>query len=89
MYGHYVHEAVIANGESHSGITIHFVNENYDEGAVIFQKALKLKPGETPETLAGRIHKLEHAYFPVVLEKLLTTNQDQLSLPLELDLDNG
>ena len=89
MYGEHVHKAVIANGEEKSGITIHYVNEHYDEGAIIFQKSLELNPGETAESLAGRIHELEHAYFPLVLEKLLTTGVDDLSLPIDLDLDHG
>lgn len=89
MYGEHVHKAVIANKEKESGITIHFVNEHYDEGAIIFQKRLKLAPDETPVTLAGRIHELEHAYFPVVLEKLLAKGADGLSLPIELETNHG
>ena len=71
MYGHYVHEAVVANKEVETGITIHYVNENYDEGAIIFQKSVKLSEHDTPETVAKKIHKLEYKYFPKVVEKLL------------------
>lgn len=71
MYGQYVHEAVIANKEEETGITIHYVNENYDEGTIIFQKSVKLSEADTPETVAHKIHKLEYKYFPKVIEKLI------------------
>lgn len=71
MYGHHVHTAVIAAGEKKSGITIHFVNEHYDEGAIIFQAECDVFPNDTPETLAERIHKLEHRYFPEVIAKTI------------------
>ena len=71
MYGQFVHEAVVANKEKVSGITIHYVNENYDEGAIIFQKSVELSEEDTPETVANKIHTLEYAYFPKVIEKLL------------------
>jgi phosphoribosylglycinamide formyltransferase-1 len=71
MYGHYVHDAVINAGEKESGITIHFVNENYDEGAVIFQAKCIVESDETAETLAFKIHELEQVHFPKVLEQLL------------------
>lgn len=71
MYGEFVHKAVIANGEKESGITIHYVNENYDEGNVIFQERCVIEPSDTPETLASKIHALEYKYFPVVLEQIL------------------
>jgi phosphoribosylglycinamide formyltransferase-1 len=89
MYGRHVHEAVITNREKESGITIHYVNEHYDEGAIIFQKSIKLNSDETPDSLASRIHELEYKYFPVVVEKLLAEGNDQLSLPMELDVENG
>lgn len=69
MYGKYVHEAVVAAGRKESGITIHLVNENYDEGRILFQSKLELEKGETPETLAQKIQALEHEHFPKVLEK--------------------
>ena len=63
MYGHHVHEAVITAGDTQSGITIHQVNEAYDEGAVILQAACPVMPGDTAASLAGNIHRLEHFYF--------------------------
>ena len=69
MYGHFVHEAVIAAGEASSGITIHLVDEQYDHGEPLFQVSCALSPGETPETLAGKIQVLEHRYFPEVIER--------------------
>lgn len=72
MYGHFVHEAVIAAGDKESGITIHYVDEMYDHGKVIFQEKCVIVPDETPETLAQKIHDLEHKYFPAVIEELLT-----------------
>ena len=71
MYGNFVHETVIKAGEKESGITIHFVNENYDEGKIIFQAKCKIEENETPETLARKIHALEYEHFPKVIEKLL------------------
>lgn len=71
MYGLKVHEAVIANKEPESGITIHFVNELYDDGAVIFQASTKLEASETPASLANKIHQLEYKHFPIVIENLL------------------
>lgn len=71
MYGDRVHEAVIAKGEKESGITIHYVNDKYDEGAIIAQFTCEITPIDTPETLAAKIHKLEHAHFPVVIEQVL------------------
>lgn len=69
MYGHRVHEAVLAAGEKESGITIHLVNERYDEGRVLFQVKCPVLPDDTPDTLAQRIHHLEHAHFPAVVEE--------------------
>ena len=77
MYGHHVHEAVVANKEEETGITIHYVNENYDEGAIIFQKSVKLSKKDTPETVANKIHELEYKYFPKVVEELLIKNSGQ------------
>jgi len=73
MYGEKVHQAVIQNGEKQSGITIHFVNEHYDAGAIIFQQQLELQADETPESLARRIHELEYKYYPEVIEKVVLT----------------
>lgn len=72
MYGSRVHEAVIKNREKQSGITIHLVNERYDEGKILFQRECEVKAGDAPESLAARIHELEHKYYPEVVEKLLT-----------------
>ena len=71
MYGMKVHEAVIAAGEKESGITIHHVNNHYDEGAIIFQAKCEIVPGDTPETLATKVHALEYEYFPRVIKELL------------------
>lgn len=71
MYGHHVHAAVIASGETQSGITIHLVNEHYDEGEHLFQATCSVLPSDTPETLAHRIHILEHTHYPKVVEELV------------------
>jgi phosphoribosylglycinamide formyltransferase-1 len=71
MYGDRVHKAVIAAGEKESGITIHYVNEHYDEGDVIFQACCEVLPTDTPETLAQRVHQLEWEYYPKVIERLI------------------
>ena len=71
MYGARVHEAVIAAGEKESGITIHWVNENYDEGAIIFQAKCSIDANDTATSLANKIHALEHAHFATTIEKLL------------------
>lgn len=72
MYGNFVHEAVIAAGETESGITIHYVNEFYDEGAPILQERCPITPADTPATLARKIHLLEHQWYPVIVERLLS-----------------
>ena len=69
MYGHHVHEAVIANKEKESGITIHIVDDQYDRGLTLFQAKCSLTDADTPDTLADKIHLLEQEYFPVVIEK--------------------
>jgi len=71
MYGHHVHEAVKAAGETESGITIHLVNEHYDEGKIIFQAATSLLPEDSAETIATKVLALEHRYFAEVIESLL------------------
>jgi phosphoribosylglycinamide formyltransferase-1 len=71
MYGSKVHEAVIAAGEKESGITIHFVNEHYDDGATIFQANCNIDSIDTPDTLAAKIHDLEYAHFPKQIDELL------------------
>jgi phosphoribosylglycinamide formyltransferase-1 len=72
MYGSHVHEAVIAAKEKESGITIHYINELYDDGQLIFQAKCDVLPTDTPETLAIKIHRLEHKNFPLVIEKLIS-----------------
>jgi phosphoribosylglycinamide formyltransferase-1 len=71
MYGELVHKAVLANNEPESGITIHYVNRFYDEGNIIFQAKCRVMPGDTPESLASRVHELEYAHFPEVIENLI------------------
>ena len=71
FYGEHVHEAVVAAKEAFSGITIHYVNEIYDNGEIILQAYTKLDAKETPDSLAAKIHQLEQAYFPVAIEQLL------------------
>jgi len=71
MYGRYVHESVVANGETETGITIHFVNEAYDEGAIIFQAKTAVSPDDTPDSVAHKVHQLEYEHFPQVIESLL------------------
>src|SRR5690606_26106236 len=73
MYGHFVHEAVLAAGEKESGITIHYVNEKYDDGGVILQERCAISPEDTPETLARKVQVLEHQWFPLIVERLLTS----------------
>lgn len=71
MYGAHVHEAVKAAGDTETGITIHLVNEHYDEGKIVFQAATSIDPSDTPETIASKIHALEHRYFPEVIDSLV------------------
>jgi len=71
MYGHFVHEAVIAAGDTKSGITIHVVDEQYDHGHPVLQVTCPVLPGDTADTLAARIHELEHANYPRVIEEFL------------------
>ena len=71
MYGSNIHKAVIKNKELESGISIHFVNHNYDEGKIILQKKCSISANESVETLKHKIHKLEHNYFPVAIEKTI------------------
>ena len=71
MYGLNVHKAVIEAGEKESGITIHYLNEHYDEGKIILQKKCELASNETPESLAQKVHTLEHEWYPKAIEQLL------------------
>ncbi|WP_308993631.1 phosphoribosylglycinamide formyltransferase [Mariniflexile litorale] len=72
MYGIHVHEAVVANKETETGITIHYVNEHYDEGAIIFQAKCDVNDSDTAENVAAKIHELEMEHFPKVVDKLLS-----------------
>jgi len=71
MYGMHVHNAVKENNEPETGITIHFVNENYDEGAIIFQATTKLESSDSAEDIAQKIHTLEYKHFPKVIESVI------------------
>ncbi len=71
MYGMNVHKAVIENKDKESGITIHFVNENYDEGAIVFQAKCEVDESDSPESLAHKIHLLEHEHYAKVIETIL------------------
>ena len=72
MYGDRVHEAVVAAGEKESGITIHYINEHYDEGNTIFQAKCPVLPEDSPADVAKKVHSLEYEYYPQVIEKLLS-----------------
>jgi phosphoribosylglycinamide formyltransferase 1 len=71
MYGQYVHEAILNAGEMESGITIHYVDEHYDNGDIIFQTACPVLEDDSPEALAHRIHRLEHLHYPLIIEEVL------------------
>lgn len=77
MYGHHVHEAVLAAREKESGITIHLVDGHYDHGKILRQAVCPVLPEDTPDTLAERIHALEYAHYPETVEEYL------LRLPTE------
>lgn len=72
MYGMHVHNAVVENKETESGITIHYVNKDYDEGNTIFQAKCPVLPSDTPEDVAKKVHELEYAHYPKVIERLVT-----------------
>lgn len=71
MFGAKVHETVLQSGEKQSGITIHYVDEHYDHGQSIFQATCAIQTGETPESLAAKVHQLEHRHYPQIIEQLL------------------
>jgi phosphoribosylglycinamide formyltransferase-1 len=71
MYGMNVHRAVIENNETESGISIHYVNKNYDEGKMIFQASCAINAGDSPEDLANKIRLLEHQHYPKVIEETI------------------
>ncbi len=72
MYGMHVHKAIVSEKETETGITIHYVNEHYDEGTIIFQTKCDVKPSDSAEDIAKKVHHLEMMYFPQVVNKLLT-----------------
>lgn len=74
MYGMNVHQAVLDNKEVATGITIHYVNEHYDEGEYIFQAEVNIENCTSPKEIAKKVHELEYQYFPEVIKKLLTSN---------------
>jgi phosphoribosylglycinamide formyltransferase-1 len=71
MFGHHVHEAVVANKEKESGITIHWVNEEYDKGNIIFQATCKLSASDTPDAVAEKVHQLEYEHYAQVIEQVI------------------
>nr|WP_321453454.1 phosphoribosylglycinamide formyltransferase [uncultured Carboxylicivirga sp.] len=72
MYGHHVHQAVVDNKETESGITIHYVNEHYDEGQIIKQVTCAVEETDTADDVAAKVHELEYKYFPIAIDELLT-----------------
>ena len=73
MYGRYVHEAVVAAGEAQTGISIHYVNEHYDEGRIILQVSCSIAPTDSPTDVAAKVQQLEHQYYPEVVEEIALT----------------
>ena len=76
MYGLRVHEAVLESGDRESGITIHLVNNKYDSGEILFQTRCPVLPDDTAETLAQRVHELEHMYYPQIIEQSIKNEAD-------------
>lgn len=76
MYGHHVHEAVIAAGEKKSGVTVHYVNEELDEGAIVMQEEIEICEGETPESLEAKIHEIEYRLYPRALATVVRNLED-------------
>jgi phosphoribosylglycinamide formyltransferase-1 len=86
MYGHHVHEAVLAAGERESGATVHLVDEVYDHGAILLQEKVPLSPGDTAETLAERVLAVEHKLYPEVIRRIAS---GELVLPAEAVPDHS
>jgi len=76
MYGHFVHEAVYEARELYSGITIHYVNEKYDEGSVVFQEQCEISASDLPSDIAKKVQFLEHTFYPVVIDQLVSSLAD-------------
>ena len=74
MYGHHVHEAVLAAHETQSGATVHFVSANYDEGVVLLQECCPVLPDDTPDSLARRVLEIEHRIYPLALQQLIESH---------------
>lgn len=70
MYGHHIHQAVFDHGEKETGMTVHLVNEQYDEGQILLQARCRITAADTPTTIAAKVLKLEHRYYPVVVEQV-------------------
>lgn len=79
MYGHHVHEAIVANKEAETGITVHYVNENYDEGAIILQKRVEVSQSDSSETVAKKVQQLEYIWLPKVIEALVGGSSESMS----------
>ncbi|MDE7408186.1 MAG: phosphoribosylglycinamide formyltransferase [Muribaculaceae bacterium] len=75
MYGRYVHEAVVAAGETESGITIHMVSERYDEGRILYQGRVPVEPGDTPDEVESRVRALELEHYPRVIQQVFCTTE--------------
>jgi phosphoribosylglycinamide formyltransferase-1 len=80
MYGMKVHEAVCANKELTSGITIHLVNDRYDEGEILAQQTVDITPTDTPQDIADKVHMLEYKYYPLVIESWIKAEEQDLKL---------
>ncbi len=77
MYGMNVHRAVKEQGETESGVTIHYVNEQYDDGDIVFQTTCPVSSDDTPHSIAKKVQQLEHQYFPKIIEELMNENENQ------------
>jgi phosphoribosylglycinamide formyltransferase-1 len=78
MYGMHIHRAIVNNKEKETGISIHYVNENYDEGGIIFQQNVALTDEDTPETVAEKIHELEQKHFPEIIHRILEDSNSKI-----------
>ncbi len=76
MFGARVHEAIIESGDKETGITIHLVNEKYDEGEILFQDKIRILADDTPDTIAQKVHKLEYKHYPMIIERLLMQDKN-------------
>lgn len=88
MYGDFVHKAVLENKELQTGISIHYVNENYDEGALILQKTTNISPKDSIESIVEKVHELEHKWYPKVIDAFLQNPKKKLSTEMIESLNN-